>query len=164
MRVIIHTQNGNRPMNTIQSNDRGCLQAAPAQGTVKQFNQVQWAVFLRTSSGAVAPRFSLVRIPARTEMLGRASGSRYLCMFRETTCIPRATSGRPSASVPGSGWPTGGSHGTSMPLRGARISPGVEGIGDYYNGRGDGASGTYFDIAGVTVALNSGLLQPRAGF
>ena len=36
---IIQTQNGNRPMFNIQAAGAGCLQAAIAQGTVKQFNQ-----------------------------------------------------------------------------------------------------------------------------
>lgn len=164
--VIIHTQNGNRPMLNIQSNDRGCLQAALAQGTVKQFNQGAVggipADFFRGGGTEV---FRWCDTKSRT---GDVGPGEWITISLHVSCETNLHStGHIRAAV----WARSGVRladwwipwNFDAPARCTNIT-GVEGIGDYYNGRGDGASGTYFDIAGVTVALNSGLLQPRAGF
>ena len=164
--VIIHTQNGNRPMLNIQSNDRGCLQAALAQGTVKQFNQGAVggipADFFRGGGTEV---FRWCDTKSRT---GDVGPGEWITISLHVSCETNLHStGHIRAAV----WARSGVRladwwipwNFDAPARCTNIT-GVEGIGDYYNGRGDGASGTYFDIAGVTVALNAGLLQPRAGF
>ena len=164
--VIIHTQNGNRPMINIQSNDRGCLQASIAQGTVKQFNQSAVggnpADFFRGSGSEV---FRWCDTKSRA---GDVGPGEWITISLHVSCESSLHStGHIRAAV----WGRSGVRladwwipwNFDAPARCTDIT-GIEGIGDYYNGRGDGGAGTYFDIAGVMVDVNAAFLQPRTGF
>jgi hypothetical protein len=163
--VIIHSQNGNRPMLNIQSASGGCLQAAIAQGTTKQFNQ-------QTGYG---PRISfrgeggdLFRWCDTVSRAGDVGPGDWITISMHMSCDTTLhSSGHIRAAV----WARGGARladwwipwNFDTPAQCTNLT-GVEGIGDYYNGSGNGAAGTYFEVTGITVAVNQGLLGPRAGF
>ncbi len=161
--VIVHTSNGNRPMFNLQSAGGGCLQAAIGQGTVKQFNQ-------RAVGGRPAGHFRGERNHVFTWCDKARSGAvvpgEWITIVFDASCETtlhssghiRAQVYRRSGKI--ADWWIPWNY--DSPARCTEIT-GIEGIGDYYNGRGDGAAGTYFDIAGVTIST-TGPLSPRAEF
>lgn len=164
--VIFHTQNGNRPMMNIHSAGNGCLQMAIAQGTVKQFNQ-------RAVGGSPAGYFGgegneVFRWCNTSSRTGDVAAGDWLTISLHVSC---ATTLHSSGHIRAAVWTRGGTRladwwipwNYDSPARCTNITS-IEAIGDYYNGRGDGGSGTYFDVAGITIATNAGLLQPRSGF
>lgn len=167
--VIIHTQNGNRPMFNIQSTSPTtprCLQAAIAQGTVKQFYQN--SVGGVPGGGFAGEGNEMFRWCDTATRNGDVAAGEWITISIHVSCETTLHStGHIRAAV----WARGGRRladwwipwNWDPPARCTNMVS-VEGIGDYYNGRGNGAAGTYFDIAGVTVAVNQGLLPPRAGF
>jgi len=166
--VIIHTTNGNRPMLNIQPAGGGCLQAAIAQGTVKQFNQSAQggspAGYFR-GEGNYRFRWCDSGSSANTVAAGE-----WITIELQVSCAQtlhasghiRAIVTRRSSATPVADWWIPWNY--DSPARCTNIT-GIEAIGDYYNGSGNGATGTWFDIAGVTIAVNrSTILGPRAGF
>lgn len=164
--VIFHTQNGNRPMFNLQSAGGGCLQAAIAQGTVKQFNQnAQGGSPAGYFRGNGDHRFRWCDAPGT----GVVSAGEWITISLHVTCANtlhasgsiRAVVSRRGGTVLADWWIPWN---YDAPARCTNFT-GIEGIGDYYNGSGNGAAGTWFDIAGVTIATNRAApLAPRVGF
>lgn len=163
--IIFHTVNGNRPMLNIQPAGAGCLQLAIAQGTVKQFNQ-------RAVGGNPAGWFrgegnEVFRWCDTASRAGDVAAGQWLTVSVHITCGAELHS---SGSIRAAVWSrTGKLADWWIPWTydsNARCTDitRLEGIGDYYNGRGNGAAGTWFDLAAVTIVPNSPLLTPRAGF
>lgn len=163
--VIIHTTNGNRPMFNIQSAGSGCLQAAIAQGTVKQFNQ--------SAVGGSPAGYFRGEGNYRFRWCDTGSGNtvaagEWITISLHVSCATtlhpsghiRAVVSRRGGAVLADWWIPWN---YDAPARCTNIT-GIEAIGDYYNGSGNGAAGTWFDIAGVTIQTNGALLPPRAGF
>lgn len=166
--VIIHTSGGNRAMMNIQPAGGGCLQMAIAQGTVKQFNQTaqggsprgmfagenndvfRWCDTASSSKAIPAGEWLSIEIQVSCATMLHASGHIRAIVHRRTSSQPLVDYWIP--------WDY------DAPARCTNFTN-IEGIGDYFNGRGNGAAGTHFDIAGVTIATNRGApLGPRAGF
>lgn len=165
--VIIQTANGNRPMINFQAAGSGCLQMAIAQGTVKQFNQ--------SAVGGVPPggwrgegNYKFRWCDTGASAITVAAGE-WVTISYHVTC---ATTLHPSGSIRAVVTRKGGTvladwwipWSYDPPARCSNMTY-IEGIGGYYNGVGNGAAGTYFDIAGATIAVNvAGPLPVRAGF
>lgn len=164
--VIFHTQNGDRPMMSLQSAGRGCLQMAIAQGTVKQFDQTskggrrqglfrgegnevfRWCDTARSKIEIPAGEWFSIELQVSCEKTLHPSGHIRAQVHRRSGLV--------------ADWWIPWNY--DEPARCSEITD-VEGIGDYYNGFARRADGTWFDIAGVTIAINQpDLLGPRAGF
>lgn len=163
--VIIHTKNGNRPMMNLQPTGRGCLQMAIAQGTVKQFNQeskggkpqgwfrgegnevFRWCDNAKSKSDIPANEWVSIELHVSCEKTLHPSGHIRAIVHRRTGKI--------------ADWWIPWNYDSPAECTGIRA---VEGIGDYYNGFATRADGTWFDISGVTFAINREPLGPRAGF
>ena len=163
--VIFHTQNGNRPMMNLQPTGRGCLQMAIAQGTVKQFDQkskggrspgyfrgegnevFRWCDTAKAKSDIPANEWFSIELHVSCEKTLHPSGHIRAIVHRR--------------SGPVADWWIPWNY--DAPAECTEITE-VEGIGDYYNGFAARAEGTWFDISGVTFAINREPLGPRAGF
>lgn len=164
--VIIQTQNGNRPMFNIQAAGSGCLQAAIAQGTVKQFNQS--SVGGNPPGGFRGEGNYRFRWCDSGSSANTVAAGEWVTVSLHVSCATtlhssghiRAVVTRRGGTVLADWWIPWN---YDPPARCTNMTY-IEGIGGYYNGHGNGNSGTYFEISGVTVALNAGLLPPRAGF
>jgi hypothetical protein len=163
--VILHTMNGNRPMMNLQPTGRGCLQMAIAQGTVKQFDQsskggrsagffrgegnevFRWCDTARSKSDIPAGEWFTIELHVSCEKSLHPSGHIRAMVYRRTGKV--------------ADWWIPWNY--DAPAECTEITE-VEGIGGYYNGFATRAEGTWFDIAGVTFAINREPLGPRAGF
>jgi hypothetical protein len=163
--VIIHTKNGNRPMINLQPTGSGCLQMAIAQGTVKQFNQSskggKQAGWFRGEGNEVFRWCDTAK--SKSDIPANEWVSIELHVSCEKTLHPsghiRAVVHRRSGKV--ADWWIPWNY--DSPAECTEITT-VEGIGGYYNGFATRAEGTWFDISGVTFAINREPLGPRAGF
>jgi hypothetical protein len=163
--VIFHTQNGNRPMMNLQTTGRGCLQMAIAQGTVKQFDQstkggkrqgffrgegdevFRWCDTASSKSDIPANEWVSIELHISCEKTLHPSGHIRAIVYRRTG--------------PVADWWIPWNY--DSPAECTEITD-VAGIGGYYNGFANRADGTWFDISGVTFAINREPLGPRAGF